>query len=85
MPLQLGMTWSRVFVSISFIISVVVLYFAVWDKYMQEVTLFKAAYIFIQVVVHLYIILHTLFLDQKYFEFHHMYHFFTKVYMLSQP
>ena len=83
MPLQFGVTWTRVFVSISFIISVVVLYFAVWDQYMQEVTLFKVIYMFIEVVVHLYIILHTLFLDQKYSEFHHTYHFYTKSYVFT--
>ena len=84
MPIQLGMNVSRVLLSVSFIVSVIILYFAVWSKYyVQNVTMYRALYILIQVLMHLFIIVRTLFLDQTSSDFHHTYHFYTKLYAFT--
>ena len=79
MPIQFGMHTARVIISCSFTIMIFVSYLAIWNQYMYPVTIYKVVYILAEVFMHLYIIIRTLFLDHTYSEFHHTYHFYTKV------
>ena len=84
MPIQFGMNASRVFLSAFFAVQVVVLYFTIWSQYLlQSVTTFKISYIIMQVFMHMYIFSRTLFLDNTYSDFHHTYHFYTKLYAFT--
>ena len=83
MPIQFGMHAARVIISCSFTIMIFVSYLAIWNQYMYSVTIYKVVYILAEVFMHLYIIIRTLFLDHTYSEFHHTYHFYTKVFALK--
>ena len=83
MPVQFGLWKSKVLMSIVFAIRAVVLYFAIWSQYMQPFTIFKAVYVFAEVLMHLYIIVRLPFLDHNYSDLHDTYHFSTKLYAIS--
>ena len=83
MPIQFGMHAARVIISCSFTIMIFVSYLAIWNQYMYSVVIYKVVYILAEVFMHLYIIIRTLFLDHTYSEFHHTYHFYSKVFALK--